>query len=155
MSPENSQETRKYLPSAEKSAWLTPAQRAGTALTWRIVWASRKTSSRSADAITTAYRPSGVKYRLYGSCTRTGRPTRPVPGSIGVRLSPRSLLTHSVRRSQDGTTCWGSRPTAKVRITRYVAGSITETVSDSVFGTQIRGGTRRTWGARRYGRSAA
>src|SRR4051812_5612366 len=97
-----------------------------------MVCASRKTSWRSSEAITMAYSPFGVKYRLYGSCTATGVPTLPVAGSIGVRLLPMSLLTHSVLRSQDGTTCCGCRPTGMVLITLYVLGSITETVSDSV-----------------------
>lgn len=51
----------KYRPSAEKSAWLTPAQLTGTALAVFMVCASRKTSSRSIEAITTAYLPFGVK----------------------------------------------------------------------------------------------
>lgn len=60
-SPENSQETMKYRPSAEKSAWLTPAQSTGTVLATFMVCGSRKTSSRSIEAMTTAYRPFGVK----------------------------------------------------------------------------------------------
>ncbi|GAA3218134.1 hypothetical protein GCM10020256_21850 [Streptomyces thermocoprophilus] len=68
---------------------------------------------------------------------------------------PRLLLTHSVFRSQDGTTCCGCRPTGIVSITSYVFGSMTETVSDSVFGTYTRDGKSLTTGESRLGRSAA
>ena len=59
----------------------------------------------------------------------------PVAGSMGVSVLPLSLLTHSVFRSQDGTTCCGWLPTGIVSMTLYVLGSMTETVSDSVLGT--------------------
>ena len=52
--PENSQLTRKRRPSAVKSAWFTPAQGTGTLLRTCMVWASRKTSSWRAEAMTTA-----------------------------------------------------------------------------------------------------
>src|SRR5882757_456145 len=100
-----------------------------------MVCASRKTSWRSSEAMTIAYLPLGVKYRLYGSCTSTGLPAFPVLGSIGVRVLPRSLLTHNVFKSQEGTTCWGWVPTGMVSMTRYVFGSITETVLELVLGT--------------------
>src|SRR5215467_14890932 len=82
-SPENSQLTIMYLPSAEKSAWLTPEQGTRSVARTAMECGSRNTISCCASAITTAYRPSGVKYRLYGSCTGTGLPKRPVTGSIG------------------------------------------------------------------------
>ena len=63
----------------------------------------------------------------------------PVSGSIGVRLPsvrPSALLvTQSVFRSHDGTTCWGSMPTGNVSTTCIVAGSITDTVRAERFGT--------------------
>src|SRR5689334_4736214 len=100
-----------------------------------MVCGSRNTNWRSIEAMTTAYLPSGVKYRLYGSCTGTSSPTFPVAGSMGVSELPRSLLTHRVLRSHDGTTCCGWVPTGIVLTTLYVFGSMTVTVSDSVFGT--------------------
>ena len=106
-SPENSQLAMKYRPSGEKSTWLTPEHGTGTVLTTLSVCGSRNTICLCASAITTAYLPSGVKYRLYGSSTATGVPIFPVAGSIGVSALPWSLLTHRVRRSQDGTTCSG------------------------------------------------
>lgn len=60
-SPENSQETMKYRPSGEKSAWLTPPQLTGSVLRISMVCGSRKTSCRSIEAITMAYFPLGVK----------------------------------------------------------------------------------------------
>ena len=121
----NSQLTSMYRPFAVKSAWLTPAH-IGTESSWRsrIVCASRKSIRRRCSAITTAYRPSGVKYRLYGSSTGIVRPGFPVTGSIAVRLLPMSLLTHSVFRSYEGTMCWGTAPTLKCRTIRYVRWSI-------------------------------
>ena len=117
-SPENSQVTMKYRPSGEKSAWFTPAQPTGR--TWRtaMVCGSPKTICRRVSAITTAYRPSGVKYTLYGSSTGTGLPNVPVAGLIGVNEFPVLLLIPSVRRSQDGTTCCGPLPTRTVRSIR-------------------------------------
>ena len=86
----------------------------------------------SASATTIADLPSGVKYMLYGSSTAIAVPGLAGLGSIGVRLPsvrPSALLaTQSVRRSHDGTTCCGLRPTLKVSTTLSVAGSITETV---------------------------
>ena len=83
--------------------------------------------------------PSGVKYMLYGSSTAIDAPVLPVWGSIGVRLPSvrRSalLVTQSVRRSYDGTTCCGPWPTFKVSTTFIVDGSITDTVSERRFGT--------------------
>ncbi len=76
--------------------------------------------------------PSGDQYMLYGSSTGIDLPGLPVSGSIGVRLPsvrPSALFpTHSVRKSQDGTTCCGLMPTLKVSTTLSVAGSITVTV---------------------------
>jgi hypothetical protein len=73
--------------------------------------------------------PSGVKYMLYGSSTGIARPGLPVRGSIGVRLPslrPSALLvTHSVRRSHEGTMCCGETPTLKRSMTFIAAGSIT------------------------------
>ncbi len=66
---------------------------------------------------------------LYGSSTITAWPGLPVFGSIGVRLPsvrPSALLvTHSVRRSHDGTMCCGPMPTLKRSTTFIAAGSIT------------------------------
>ena len=67
--------------------------------------------------------------------TGTGLPWRPVRGSIGVRLLPRSLVTQSRLRSHDGVTCWGSAPVAKWSTILYVRWSITSTVSLFEFGT--------------------
>jgi hypothetical protein len=49
------------------------------------------------------------------------------------------LVTHSVFRSQLGTTCCGFNPTLKVSTTFIVDGSITDTVFDTRFGTYTRG----------------
>src|SRR5260370_38098108 len=64
--------------------WLTPEQ--GTPIEYRrrIVCGSRKSIRSSASAITSAYFPSGVKYRLYGSGTGTGGPRGPVAGRVGA-----------------------------------------------------------------------
>jgi hypothetical protein len=88
-----------------------------------------------ASATTIARRPSAVKYRLYGSRTRTRRPGRAVRGSIGVRLLPVSLVTQSVRRSHDGVMCCGSPPVAKCRTMRPVRWEITSTLSEPELGT--------------------
>ena len=63
---------------------------------------------RSATEI--ADRPSGVKYRLYGSVTGIGCPGGPVRGSNGVSWLPVSSLAYSVFMSHDGTTCCSSPP---------------------------------------------
>ena len=103
--------------------WSTPLQ-PGTcsACMSRIVCGWRKSSSRRPSATTIARRPSAVKYRLYGSGTGTRRPGRLVRGSIGVRLLPVSLVTHSVRRSHDGVTCCGSPPVRSARSRGRCAG---------------------------------
>ena len=92
-----------------------------------------------ASATLIAYLPSGVKYMLYGSSTTTDCPGLPVFGSIGVSVPsvvPSALLvTHSVVRSHDGTTCCGLRPTLNVSTTCIVAGSITDTVLPARLGT--------------------
>ena len=44
-------------------------------------------------------------------------PGRPFRGLICVSELPTSLVTYSVFRSQEGTMCWGSAPTAKRRTT--------------------------------------
>jgi hypothetical protein len=104
-----------------------------------IVCGSRKSRRLSASATTIADLPSGEKYMLYGSSTSIGVPGLPVFGSIGVRLPlvVRSalLVTHNVCRSQEGTTCWGLRPTLNRSTTLKVAGSITYTLFDCTCGT--------------------
>jgi hypothetical protein len=65
-------------------------------------------------------------------------PGLPVAGSIGVRVLPALLLTHSVLRSNDGTTCCAIAPVANLSITLYVVGSITHTSADSLWGTYTR-----------------
>src|SRR3954469_148160 len=80
-----------------------------------------------ASAITIACLPSGLKYRLYGSSTRTERPGLPVRGSIGVSMLPLLSLTHSVLRSHEGTTCCGCAGTGKLLTTLNVRGSRTST----------------------------
>ena len=72
---------------------------------------------------------------LYGSITRTGVPSSPVNGSIGVSVLEPLLSTHSVVRSYDGTTCCGTLPVLNVRTTAYVDGSMTLTVPEREFGT--------------------
>src|SRR5262249_51432717 len=108
-----------------------------------IVFGSRKSRRLSASATTIADRPSGVKYMLYGSSTATAGPGLPVSGSIGVSVpSVRCsalLVTHSVVRSQDGTTCWGFTPTENRSTALRVAGSITVTSLDCRLGTYTRG----------------
>src|SRR6476620_5035699 len=135
--PLNSQVNTAYDRSAEKSAWLMPLQSTCVLFCSAIVWGSRKSSRCSASATTIAALPSGVKYMLYGSCTGTFGPRRlPVVGSIGVsELPPSSLLTHSVFRSYDGTTCCEPGAVAKVSMTLYVVGSITDTVPPEWLGT--------------------
>ena len=64
--------------------YQTPAQPTGSTLRTAMVCGSRKTISFFASDITTAYFPSGVKYRLYGSTTGTALPNFPVAGLIGV-----------------------------------------------------------------------
>ncbi len=82
-----------------------------------------------ASATTIADRPSGVKYMLYGSSTAMFFPGLPVAGSTGVSVPsvrPSALLvTHSVFRSHDGTTCCGLSPTRNRSTTVIVAGSMT------------------------------
>jgi hypothetical protein len=67
-------------------------------------------------------------------------PGFPVRGSIGVRLLPWSLSTQSVLMSYDGVTCCGCAPVEKRRTTLNVFGSISITVSLSLFGTYTRYG---------------
>ncbi len=128
--PENSQVKITKRPSIEKSAWLTPGQ-PGTSIEYcnSIVFGSRKSSRLRASATTIADLPSGVAYMLYGSSTLIALPGLPVRGSIGVRLpsvGPSALLvTHSVRRSHDGTMCCGPSPTLNRSITFISCGSIT------------------------------
>ena len=117
-------------PSIAKSAWLMPGQPA-TSIEYciAIVFGSRKSSRLRASATTMADLPSGVKYMLYGSSTGTAGPGLPVAGSIGVRLPsvrPSALfVTHSVRRSHEGTMCCGPMPTLKRSITLSACGSTT------------------------------
>src|ERR1700746_2111979 len=103
-----------------------------------IVCGSQKSIRFRASAITSAYWPSGVKYRLYGSATATGEPARPVRGSMGVSLPPTVLFTHSTEPSQDGVTWLGPIPTSNVVMTRWVRGSISVTVLLRLFGTYTR-----------------
>ncbi len=81
-----------------------------------MVRGSRKSIRARASAITIALWPSGVKYRLYGSATGTGRPGFPVFGLIGVRLPPPVLFTHSTEPSQDGVMWLGCPPAPNVRM---------------------------------------
>src|SRR5438445_13481623 len=83
---------------------------------------------------------------LYGSSAGIGMPGRAVRGSIGVRLLLASLVTYSVRRSQDGVTCCGSAPTAKWATTLNVRCEITSTLPDSLLGTYTSGRSPRTAG---------
>jgi hypothetical protein len=128
--PANSQVKIANLPSIEKSAWLTPGQ-PGTSIEYciAIVCGSRKSRRLRASATTIADLPSGVKYMLYGSSTMIDLPGLPVFGSIGVRLPsvrPSALLvTHSVRKSHDGTMCCGPMPTLKRPTTFISFGSTT------------------------------
>src|SRR5580704_10849371 len=107
-----------------------------------IVCGSRKSSRLCRSATTIAARPSGVKYRLYGSSTGMAVPGLPVLGSIGVKLPllRRAPLfaTHKVFRSQDGMTCCGLAPTENRSTTENVAGSITYTLFERRFGTYTR-----------------
>ena len=60
----NSQLATAKRPSAVKSMWLTPAQGTPIEDRSRIVRGSRKSMRLSVSAITRAFLPSGVKYRL-------------------------------------------------------------------------------------------
>ena len=115
--------------------WSTPRHGTFNALCSLNVCGSRKSSRANRSATTIAYFPSGVKYMLYGSVTGIGVPGVPVRASIGVSESPRSFVTYSVFKSHDGTTCWGSLPTAKWFTIAPVLGSISSTVFDSELGT--------------------
>src|SRR5260370_4740656 len=116
-----------------------------------IVCGSRKSNRWSASATTIADLPSGVKYMLYGSSTGIDAPGLPVRGFIGVTLPslrPSALfVTHNVRRSHDGTTCCGARPTLKRPTTLKAAGSITYTSCERRLGTYTRGRSSATCGA--------
>src|SRR5439155_14035037 len=122
-------------------------QGSGTDACIASVCGSRKSRRACASATTIIERPSGVKYMLYGSATGSEVPGRLVRGSIGVRLPP-LLLTHSVRMSQDGTTCCGWTPVGNMSTTENVDGSITLTVPEPLFGTYTRGRSRSTAGRR-------
>src|SRR6185503_12925244 len=131
----NSQVKIANLPSMEKSAWLIPAH-PGAAIEYCsfIVCGSRKSRRFIASATTIADLPSGEKYMLYGSSTGIAAPGLPVLGSMGVRLplSVRSalLVTQSVFKSHDGTTCCGFKPTLYLSMTLKVFGSMTYTSFD-------------------------
>src|ERR1700738_4622852 len=104
-----------------------------------IVCGSRKSSRLCRSATMIAARPSGVKYRLYGSSTGMAVPGLPVLGSIGVKLpllrrAP-LLATHKVFRSQDGATGWGAGAGGKRASRANVAGSMTYTLFERRFGT--------------------
>src|SRR5919198_5713614 len=118
----------------------------GTRLSTRHVRRSRNSIRRSYSATTRALVPSGVKYRLYGLGDRIVPARFPVTGSITSRAPEPGLSTYRWRRSQDGVTWWGSPPTTRRRITRYVWGSISSTVPFSVFGTYTRSGIPATLG---------
>src|SRR5439155_26460340 len=100
-----------------------------------------------------AYLPSGEKYMLYGSSTAIDLPALPVSGSIGVKLPsvrPSALFaTHSVFRSHAGTTCCGLTPTLNVSTTFSVAGSMTDTLLSTRFGTYTRSSAPLTFGLKR------
>src|SRR5690242_7921785 len=70
-------------------------------------------------------------------------PGLPVVGSMGVRLPsvrPSALLvTQSVLRSHEGTTCCGPIPTRNRSTTLRVCGSMTYTSCDCRLGTYTRG----------------
>src|SRR5437773_12121485 len=112
-----------------------PRQSVRTDWTSFMVRGSRKSNRSRRSATTIAYRPSGVKYMLYGSSTWMSAPSLPVSGSIGVRVFELLLRTQRVERSYDGTTCSGTAPVLKVRTIVYVAGSITVTDAEREFGT--------------------
>ena len=100
-----------------------PAQR-GTSIEYCscIVFGSRKSSRFIASATTIADLPSGEKYMLYGIVDRDR-----LAGLAGLRIDRASgcrcfvfsalFATHSVRRSHDGTTCCGLRPTLNLSTT--------------------------------------
>src|SRR6266566_9378014 len=113
--------------------WSTPEHGTGREWCSLNVCASRKSSRSRRSATTIAYRPSGVKYMLYGSSTWMSAPSLPVSGSIGVRVFELLLRTQRVERSYDGTTCCGTAPVLKVRTIVYVAGSITVTDAEREF----------------------
>ena len=75
--------------------WSTPEH--GTCSEWCSlnVCASRKSSRWSRSATTIAYRPSGVKYMLYGSSTGIVR-----PGLAGARVDRRERVAAVVRDVQ-------------------------------------------------------
>src|SRR5215204_7731982 len=86
-----------------------------------IVPGSRKSSRFIASATTIADLPSGEKYMLYGSSTAIGLPALPVLGSTGITLPlvvfSALFATHKERKSYEGTTCCGLRPTLNLSIT--------------------------------------
>src|SRR5260370_12989797 len=90
--------------------WLTPEQ--GTPIEYRrrIVCGSRKSIRSSASAITSAYFPSGVKYRLYGSGTGTGGAGAAGAGVIGGRAVPAGAVAYSPEPSPGRVA--GFRPAA-------------------------------------------
>src|SRR5262245_59397451 len=107
-----------------------------------MVFGSRKSRRFIASATTTAARPAGETYMLYGSSTARSLPGLPVTGSIGVSVPsvrPSALLvTQRVVRSHEGTTCWGLVPTLNRSTIVSVAGSITYTSLDCRWGTYTR-----------------
>src|ERR1700687_3081259 len=115
--------------------WLTPEQ--GTLIEYRsrIVCGSRKSMRSYSSAITSAYFPSWVKYRLYGSVTGIGAPGWPVAGLIGTRVLPSVSFTYNTEPSHDGVTWFGCPPTGNPPMTLYVFGSMTVTVLLKLFGT--------------------
>src|SRR5436305_7824516 len=89
-----------------------------------IVCGSRKSRRLCRSATTIAARPSGVKYKLYGSSTGMAVPGLPVLGSIGVKLTllrrAPFLATHKVLRSHDGMTGCGLAPRGRRSRIAYV-----------------------------------
>src|SRR5260370_36353328 len=93
--------------------WLTPEQ--GTPIEYRrrIVCGSRKSIRSSASAITSAYFPSGVKYRLYGSGTGTGGPGAAAARRVGARERAARSLSYSTEPPPAGGTPVGRAPDAE------------------------------------------
>ena len=115
MRPANSHETSARRPSAVKSMWSTPAhcgsaQRVAQAHRVRLAEVELPVGLGDDDRAPAV----GGEVEVVRVGTGTGSPGRPVRGSIGVRLLPASLVTHSVRRSHDGVTCCGSRADREV-----------------------------------------
>ena len=141
--PLNSHLATRTVRSAVKSAWLIPPHGSGSVRTRAMVVASLTTMAWSRSAMPRAYLAVRGEGQVVGVGDRDGSLGCPEAGSIGVMESPASLLTHSVLRSCQSTTCSGERPTRNLQITVYVAGSMTSTVPSTWFGTST--GVGPTW----------